>query len=109
MEFERRLAILTGIGVVAFVLALVWRGEPIVDPNLVVLMRFVIALAMGVVGATIPGFLNLEWKGSGLLVRASGALALFVLALVFTPTVLGNGQVVQINKGDHNVNAITGR
>jgi hypothetical protein len=36
-------------------------------------------------GATIPGFLQVGWKGSGLAVRAGGALALFVLTFVYTP------------------------
>jgi hypothetical protein len=30
-------------------------------------------------------FLNLSWSGSGLVIRAGGALALFVLTFVFTP------------------------
>jgi hypothetical protein len=105
MRFERRVASLTGIGIVVFVLALVWRNEPIVDPNYALFVRIVLALGMGVLGATVPGFLDLEWRGGGLLVRAGGALALFVLTLVFTPTVLGNG-ITQVIKGDHNVNTI---
>jgi hypothetical protein len=38
-----------------------------------------------VLGATIPGFLSVGWSGSGLTVRAGGALALFVLTYLFTP------------------------
>jgi hypothetical protein len=111
MNFERGVATLVGLAVVSFVLYLVARNEPFVDQNLVVLMRLVLGLAMGILGATVPGFLNVSWKGGGLAVRAGGALALFVLTLVFTPTVLdnrGKGGVVQINRGNNNVNVNSG-
>jgi hypothetical protein len=72
-------------------------------------MRIVLALAMAVFGATVPGFLNVGWRGGGLVVRAGGALALFVLTLVFTPTVLDNKDVFQINHGDNNVNVNSGK
>jgi len=104
MNFERRVATMVGLAVVVFVMAIVWRNEPIVDQNLAVLIRIVLSLAMGILGATVPGFVNLTWRGAGLGVRAGGALALFVLTLVYTTTVITQVNKVQINQGQNNLN-----
>jgi hypothetical protein len=78
-------ASLTIIGLVVFV---VIRNQPFADPNVVVLLRFVLALALASLGATIPGFLHVGISGYGVVIRAGGALALFVLGISVTPTVL---------------------
>ena len=72
-------------GIVAL---LVIRNQPFADPNLVVLLRIVLSVAAAVLGATIPGFLYVNWKGKGLVVRAGGALALFVIVYFFSPAVV---------------------
>jgi hypothetical protein len=45
----------------------------------------VLSFATATLGATIPGFLEVGWGGSGLAIRAGGALALFVLIFFYTP------------------------
>jgi len=85
--FERRVALFTAVAIVAAVVYLVFRNEPFADPNLVVIFRTVLSLATGLLGATIPGFLNIRYSLKGFVIRAGGALALFVLTFVFTPKV----------------------
>lgn len=81
----------TVAGVAALIILLVGivvlRNEPFADPNLVVVLRIVISLAVGSLGAAIPGFLHIDLKGKGVGIRAGGALALFVLTYVVTPEV----------------------
>lgn len=84
---ERMIGIITAVVVVGVVLYLVLRNQPIVDPNLVVVLRIVISLAVGILGATIPGFLGVEYTVGGIVIRAGGALALFVLTFFGTPQV----------------------
>src|SRR5258708_13374969 len=53
-----------------------WIGgsEPEVrGSNLVVLLRILISLAIAVLGAMIPGFLKVDWKGRRIAIRAGGA------------------------------------
>src|SRR5689334_18269857 len=48
--------------------------------------RIVLSLAAAGVGAMIPGFMNLELTPSaGLLIRAGGALAVFLIVFFFNP------------------------
>jgi hypothetical protein len=61
------------------------RNEALASPQLFFALRVVLSFATAVLGATIPGFLDIGWKGSGLALRAGGALALFVLTFVYTP------------------------
>jgi tetratricopeptide (TPR) repeat protein len=86
-KFERRVALFTAVFVVVVVLLLVVRNAPFTDPNLVVLARIVLALAIGILGATIPGFLSVTYDVAGFAIRAAGALALFVIAFFGTPRV----------------------
>ncbi len=86
-SWERVVAAGAGVAVVGIIGYLVVRNEKFADPNLVVLMRIILGLSVAVLGATVPGFLNVSWKGSGLGIRAGGALALFVLSLFWTPHV----------------------
>lgn len=64
------------------------RNDPFADPNLVVLLRIVLSVCAGVLGATIPGFLRLNWSGPGLAIRAGGAVGLVILTYVFSPAVI---------------------
>src|ERR1700691_5510666 len=86
-KFERRVSVFTGVFTIGVVLYLVIRNQPFSDPNLVVLIRIVLALAVATVGATIPGFLSLTYNLAGFAIRAAGALCLFVIAFFGTPHV----------------------
>jgi hypothetical protein len=71
------------VGLVVFLLV---RGEEIPGPRLFFALRVVLSLAAAVLGAAIPGFLEIGWKsGRDQSIRAGGALALFVLTFAFTP------------------------
>lgn len=75
---------------VVSVLFLLIRNQPIADPNLVVALRILLSLMVAVLGASIPGMLGVDLKtGKGIAIRASGALALFVISFFMTPKVLG--------------------
>jgi hypothetical protein len=76
------------VAIVVMVGYLIVRNEPLADKNLVVETRTLLSLATAVLGATIPGFLHVTWRGRGGVIRAGGALALFVLTYWLTPTVL---------------------
>jgi hypothetical protein len=64
--------------------------------------RIILSLSVAVLGATVPGFLNVGWSAKGFAVRAGGALALFVLTFLLTP------QVVQQETRGDNSPAISG-
>jgi tetratricopeptide (TPR) repeat protein len=83
--FDRIAAILTALVIVGLMVFLLVRNEPIADPRLFFGLRIVLSLSAAILGASIPGFLNVRWSSGGLAVRAGGALALFVLTYVFTP------------------------
>jgi hypothetical protein len=85
---ERFVAIFVAVAIIALAGYLIVRNEPFADPNLVVVTRVILSLAVAVLGATIPGFLNIGWNVKGVVVRAGGALALFLLTFWFTPGVL---------------------
>jgi len=86
--WERIVAVVFAVLTFATLLFLVIRNEPFSDPNLVVVFRIALSVASGILGATIPGFLNVSWKQTGLGVRAGGALALFLLSYVLSPKVI---------------------
>jgi len=72
-------------------LLIVWlaiRNAPFKDPNLVVMLRIVLSLAIAALAAAVPGFLGVGIKANGLAIRAGGALALFVISFFFTPQVI---------------------
>jgi len=74
------------VGLIGF---LVVRNQPFADPNFVVLVRVLLSVVVAIFGATVPGMLKVELKTkNGLLVRATSALALFVLSFLLTPKVL---------------------
>ncbi len=86
--WERICVVAAAFIIVALVVLLAVRNQPINDPNVVVMVRILLSVAVAALGATIPGFLNVSLRGPGLIVRAGGALALFVLSYFFTPKVL---------------------
>lgn len=85
LSFDRVAATMAALIVVGLAVFLLVRNEPIADPKLFFVLRVVLSFSAAVLGATIPGFLDLRWSGGGLAIRAGGALALFVLTFVYTP------------------------
>lgn len=89
-QFDRAAATLAALVVVGLAVFLLVRNQPIADPKLFFVLRVVLSFSAATLGATIPGFLDIRWSGSGFALRAGGALALFVLTFVYTPDVLAN-------------------
>jgi hypothetical protein len=84
-QFDRIAAVCAALVILGLVVFLLIRNEEIADPRLFFALRLVLSFGTAVLGATIPGFLAVGWSGSGLTVRAGGALALFVLTYLYTP------------------------
>src|SRR4051794_1149001 len=104
-QFDRAAAILAALVVVSLAAFLLVRNQPISDARLFFVLRVVLSFAAATLGATIPGFLDIQWSGTGLAVRAGGALALFMLTFVYTPDFVkdqGNSglQIKQSSSGD---------
>ena len=87
-SWERMISLGCGIVVLGFFLAIVWRNEPFTDPNNVTIARVLLSLGAAIVGGTIPGFLQVSWRGTGFVIRAAGALGLFVITYFGTPQVI---------------------
>jgi hypothetical protein len=85
LPFDRIAAICAALVIVGLAVFLLIRNQPISDPRLFLVLRVVVSFSAAALGATIPGFLELGWRGQGLAIRAGGALALFVLTFVYTP------------------------
>ena len=86
--WEKIVSYATGLIFVATVLFLVIRNQPIADPNFVVLLRILLSLVIAVFGASVPGMLHVDMSTKkGIAIRASGALALFVISFAMTPKV----------------------
>jgi hypothetical protein len=86
--WEKITVVVVSVGIVLLVGWLVLRNQRFADPNLVVILRIIISLAVAVLGATIPGFLQFDWKGQGAVIRAGGALALFIVTYLLSPSVV---------------------
>jgi hypothetical protein len=96
-QFDRIAATCAALVIVGLVVFLLIRNEEIADPRLFFALRLVLSFGTAVLGATIPGFLAIGWSGSGLSIRAGGALALFVLTYLYTPDlVIKQGQAAQV-------------
>src|SRR3954470_3227053 len=79
------LAFVFGCLALAAVLWLAFRNDSLNDQQFEIL-RIVLALAGGGIGAVIPGILNLTLKaGTRLALRAGGALAVFVVLYFWSP------------------------
>src|SRR5687767_10856695 len=76
--WEKVVAVTFGIMFVAALLGLaIMFPEP--KPFQYTVFRIVLALACGGVAAVIPGFLAVNMDAKGLVIRAGGALAVFIL------------------------------
>ncbi|MBP2233432.1 hypothetical protein J2847_006770 [Azospirillum agricola] len=98
-RMERSAATLSALAIVGMVVGLLIRNEPIADPRLFFALRVVVSVAAAVLGAAIPGFLQVRWSRGGLAVRAGGALALFVLTFVYTPDLVTAQDTAPANVG----------
>lgn len=87
-QWEKIVAVAMAVLIVGLVIYLVVRNQPFADPNLVRILRIVLSVAAGILGATIPGFLDVKWSGGGFMIRAGGALALFVITFFGSPSVI---------------------
>jgi hypothetical protein len=97
LQFDRIAATCAALVVVGLAVFLLIRNQPIADPKLFFVLRVVLSFSAATLGATIPGFLNVGWSRGGLVVRAGGALALFVLTFLYTPDlVTQQGQGAQV-------------
>lgn len=86
---DKILGSITGIIFILMFFYIIIRNEPFADKNLVTLTRTILSLSIALVGASVPGFLNITWTTKkGFAIRAGGALALFTLTYLFTPQVL---------------------
>lgn len=84
-RLEIVLAFVFGCVALATVLWLAFRSESLSNQQFEIL-RIVLALAGGGVGAVVPGFLDLHLKaGAKLALRAGGALAVFVVLYFWSP------------------------
>jgi hypothetical protein len=99
---EMGLAFAFGCVALAIVLWLAFRAETLNEQQFEIL-RIVLALAGGGVGAVIPGFLDVSVKASTkLALRAGGALAVFVVLYFWSPAhwqPSHDGTVIQHTEG----------
>ena len=86
--WEKIIVYVTGLLFIGLVGFLVIRNEPIADPNFVVFIRIILSVVVAAFGATVPGMLNVDLSKNGLAIRASGALALFVITFLLSPSVI---------------------
>jgi hypothetical protein len=84
-RLELSLAFLFGCVAIGVVLWLAFKADTFSEQQFEIL-RIVLALAGGGVGAVIPGFLDVSMKaGAKLALRAGGALAVFVILYFWSP------------------------
>jgi hypothetical protein len=85
---ERLLSFVFGVVFLSLIL-----GIAILIPNPTgfsyTIFRIVIALAAAGIGAVIPGFISVQFRS---ILRAGGAIALFVIVYFFAPVALGQGE-----------------
>lgn len=87
LSFDHVAAVGAALFIVLIVAYLVVRGSEIKDARIFFALRVLLALAAAVLGATIPGFLEIGLStGTNMTIRAGGALAVFVLIYVVTPS-----------------------
>lgn len=84
---ERIVALVVAVAIVVFAMYLIARTEPFPDRDRAAAFRTLLSFAMAILGAVIPGFLHVAWSGGGFVIRAGGALALFVITYFAAPYV----------------------
>lgn len=84
---ERAVSSSVGVGIIVFLMALIWRDRPISDPHLATGLRIILSLSAGILAGTVPGFLKVNYNVSGLAIRAAGGFALFLVTFFGSPSV----------------------
>lgn len=107
-KFERFIGILFAFLVLALI-AYTIVMETKIDDNKMLLLYILISIMAGAVVATIPGFLNIDYSGKGMSLRAAGGIAAFVLVLsvlqeLHTPNKPQNQPGNDINGNNTNIN-----
>lgn len=97
-QWEKVVAAVVAVFIVGLVSFLVIRDKPFSDPNLAVFVRILLSLSCAVLGAVIPGFLQVDIKGRGLLIRAGGALALFLVTFFFSPQIQSKPDAPEVER-----------
>ncbi|QDV43930.1 hypothetical protein Enr13x_37900 [Stieleria neptunia] len=85
--WEKVTALVVSVWVVILASLAVLGFVPEDSENAWTVLRLMLSISLGVLGAIIPGFLHVAWEKGGLAIRAGGGLAVFVLTLVVDPTV----------------------
>lgn len=85
--FERAAAFVVAAAFIGIIAMVLLREAPL-DDNRMKLAMVLMALLALALGVLLPGLLNLNYKGSGLSVRAAGGGAMFLVVLYFG---LGDG------------------
>ncbi len=62
-QFERVAATCAALVIVGLIVFLLIRNQPIADARLFLALRVILSLGAAVLGATIPGFLEVGWSG----------------------------------------------
>lgn len=96
-QWEKITAVAVAFFIVGLISFLVIRDKPFSDLNFAIFVRILLSLSCAVLGAVIPGFLQVDLHKKGLAVRAGGALALFIITFFFTPSVISSPQKPEIN------------
>jgi hypothetical protein len=85
---DRILSIVAVAAMLMFTAPLIVFNQPFVSELAFLLFRTGLSLSAAVLGASIPGLLNVSWSGRGRSLRAGGALALFAITFVYNPASL---------------------
>ncbi|THB65772.1 MAG: hypothetical protein D6E12_11945 [Desulfovibrio sp.] len=85
---EKCVALLVGLVVVGLVIYLILLDEPFQNLETAGYVKTLLSLACAIVGASLPGFLNISYRAGGLVLRAGGAVALFIVVFFYSDRAL---------------------
>jgi hypothetical protein len=88
------------IALMSTALFMMFGPQRAVPPLALLIMRTILALAAGALGAVIPGLLDLSLNAPGLVIRATAGLALAVLVYRVNPPALMDGGMTATVTGD---------
>lgn len=96
-QWEKITAVAVAFFIVGLISFLVIRDRPFSDLNFVIFVRILLSLSCSILGAVVPGFLQVDMRKKGLVIRAGGALALFIVTFFFTPSVISSVYKPKVN------------
>ncbi|MBZ9759262.1 hypothetical protein LB524_28645 [Mesorhizobium sp. ESP6-5] len=94
-DLERLLFVLLLIGIVVAVLVLIFTGQEITPGN-EGLYRFTFAIAAALIAFTLGGAVGLSWNFGGVAIRAGGAIAAFIIMIMWAPDLLSKVGIPRI-------------